>query len=299
MFQPPRVSVSPDVAKELVALSPELSLPGWDFESWPQSSGADAIHSHIVQRCISEVAAELQMHGFVVIGFSNILDSFSDGLAAGAITAFLARIAPPIRVFIDSPTFWRKVDVDLTRPPNRSRGTGFLPLHMDFVNAENPPDYVCLLSMRPDPRGGGNTIVASMDQIEKELPAHVCEVLRRSIFSDGAVVNLANIGEDANPFSVLADRVWRYRFTDNLLRLDLPPEVIDALNMFASVIQTRAVTFGLPRGDCVVIDQHRTLHGRMPLGSDQAALPPAERRLVLHAFLRERKLVRNEHVPIG
>jgi hypothetical protein len=44
--------------------------------------------------------------------------------------------------------------------------------------------------------------------------------------------------------------------------------------------------FTLQRGDLLIMNQHRCLHGREPLGAGQKDVPPTARRLLLQLFLR-------------
>ena len=81
-----------------------------------------------------------------------------DGHAAA--DAFAGRLATVIQVFANGPR-WRLLGVDPDRPLDRSGGTGDQPPHMDFVNASLPPDYVFLYCARPDPLGGGASLVAA------------------------------------------------------------------------------------------------------------------------------------------
>ncbi len=46
------------------------------------------------------------------------------------------------------------------------------------------------------------------------------------------------------------------------------------------------VSFMLQRGDFLIVNQHRCVHGREPLGANQESVPPAARRLLLQVFLR-------------
>lgn len=46
-------------------------------------------------------------------------------------------------------------------------------------------------------------------------------------------------------------------------------------------------TFTLQRGDLLLLNQHRCVHGREPLGDGQRDVAPDDRRLLLQLFLRD------------
>ncbi len=232
-----------------------------------------------------EANSRLTEFGFVVLDLSG---AFQGGLPDPTIvTRCIALFGTPIRIFAPPHPFWRVVDVDENRPANRSRGVGTLPLHLDFVNADNPPDVICLFCSRSDAKGMGRSTVANFVGIENELSEGDRKLLEERVFRDGFVKNLYNIGGDMNPFSVLShDGAWRVRYTANLLDMKLSNEHRGALERFHAVIEARAVAFDLRQHQLLLVDQHKALHGREALGEGQAGVPYAERRLLYHSFLR-------------
>lgn len=262
---------------------------GWDFATWNDAEWLGQDLAADLLKLSARLRNDLTNYGFAIVATAD-----GEGLYASPaypVTRLLSLLGTPIRVFQREPAHWRRVDVDLSRPPRRSRGSGRQALHLDFVNAENPPDMVCLYCQIEDPLGGGASLVANYVGVEDELIAEHREILQRSIFRDGKFEALENIGSDANPFAILSgSKKWRFRYTTNLLNADVPCEVRIALHALNHHLDQRTVSYRLRKGEMLIIDQHRALHGRAPVGSPQDLLPVAERRLVLHSFVRRQSV---------
>lgn len=230
------------------------------------------------------VTAELNSHGYTIVRFGpNLLES----RAIDNATLLLSNVGQIIDVFELPSGPWRQIDVDPSRPPNKSRGVGRIPLHLDFVNAENPPDVVCLFCIRPDPQSGGCNLIAPFENVILELSQQEIDDLTKPVFHDGQVKNLSKIGADINPFPVLSSsKKWKFRYTSNMLSLELPKNIERALFKLEDILNTVTVRVMLERFDLLLVDQHRALHGREPLGDSQEKIAPERRRLLLHSFLR-------------
>lgn len=283
-----RVALGAEAAG-LKAIAPAANLASLlfpQFHTPPEELATAFVAS--AGKFVRSAQENIKRHGALIADVSPLLNDYSGGEAAGLIMCFLDNLGSPIRVFSNNPSHWRVLDVDLSRPPNRSRGTGHLPLHMDFVNAENPPDLMCLLSLRVDPLGGGQTIIAPLDGVEDDLSELDLHTLGQRKFANGFVKDLDNIGGDANPFAVIdLGATWRYRYTAQLLD---GAEGLErtALEHLASSIERSSINFLLQPGTILVLDQHRFLHGRTELGDGQATVPPSRRREALLSFLRRR-----------
>ena len=68
-------------------------------------------------------------------------------------------------------------EVNTSRPANKSQGVGYLPMHIDFVNAQFPPEIIALACVRKDPLGGGASLLADMKNIRHELSARDVDIL--------------------------------------------------------------------------------------------------------------------------
>src|ERR1041385_5852134 len=257
---------------------------GWQFVSWQADVRVDPSKLRFgLRQLISDTELHLSDCGYAVISFTDLANLCGPNIEAAAITLFLTALGEPIRVFDQLPFHWRQIDADLTRPPNRSRGIGLQPLHHDFVNAEYPPDFVCLYSLRPDPLGAGASLVSDLKWIASELPTDILNQLCLPIYADGVVQNLLNVGRDVNPFPVYSpSAAFQFRYTSNLLENTASESARAALQKLAPAIEERAVKHRLLAGELLIIEQRRAVHGREPLGDGQELLAPSERRLVLH-----------------
>ena len=240
----------------------------------------------MVAEAIIEVVSRCRKEGYALVGLSGRV---ADDLAW--LESLLFAFGRPIHVFRRYP-FWKPLAADPTRPPGRSGGIGLNSLHIDCVNAEAPPDFVCLYCVRPDPLGGGTTLLAPLDGIAQYLTVKSLATLRASVFRDGTVCDLDYVGNDINPFAVHASDGWRWRYTGRLLETGAVPtntEGYAALLEFDRIMMSRCTGINLKAGQAVVVDQRRALHGRLPLSLGQADVPAAQRRLLLQAYSRDER----------
>lgn len=286
----PKHILPSDIEAELLAVSELFEVPDWKFADWPYSCDAlfEVVEELGKSDWVLSVKRNIAEEGYAVIDMRNMIEAFSESQAAAALTTFLNLFGRPLKVFRNHP-FWRELTVDLSRPANKSCGCGHQAVHMDFVNASTPPDYVCLLCIRPDPYGGGASILAKIEGVELELSSRDRQVLSDSSFRDGVVEQLSGIGTDVNPFSVIdLSGSWRYRFTSNLLSSSCSDAHALALHALADVLKRRSLYVTLQKGDLLLINQHKAVHGRAAMGDGQERLDPSIRRLLLQSFLREK-----------
>jgi len=267
-----------------------LSLSGWDFPNWPDLSLVGMPQSEGLAALIKNIAEPLNTDGFCVVRLAGLTDGQPEGVAAGAVTLLATAFGSPFRIYQNNPGHWRRLGADPQRPPNRSEGVGLQLPHTDFCNAELPPDTVCLLCLRPDPLGGGASLVARIADIEGDLQAAEIDTLSRPVYRDGQVVNLSGVGNDANPFEIISRRPnarFRYRFVGHLLESAPEGEARTAVRALVEALGKRTRTIPLAAGDLLLVNQHLAVHGRAALGSAQDDLPVAARRLFLLSFLRD------------
>jgi hypothetical protein len=181
---------------------------------------------------------------------------------------------------------WRVIDVDTLRPPEASRGVGRSYLHMDFVNAAMPPDYVALLCVRPDPLGGGYSRVANIAEAVCRLSPETLACLKERVFVDGKVENLTSVGEDINPFAIVTENeFYPYRYSGRLVGAGVHTKHVRELD---EILERNAEAFLLRPGQLLVVNQNLVVHGRNALGVPQEDIPMNDRRLLLHAFVRRK-----------
>ncbi|MFF7098501.1 TauD/TfdA family dioxygenase [Streptomyces rubradiris] len=204
-------------------------------------------------------------------------------------TGFAAEVAVPFSPFPRWP-LWKDIGVKVDKDPGKSSGIGYNAFHMDLVNATRPPDYTTLLCVRPDPLGGGLSILSDAHSAVARLSEDSRVLLAESAYHYGTFFDLFGMGEEYKPFPVL-DSSGRgegfVRFTGKMLeRSELGRAHADAARELAEELARGQVSFMLRPGDYLIVNQRRFLHGREALHSGQETVPVADRRLLLQLFLR-------------
>lgn len=228
--------------------------------------------------------------GYAVVRLGNITRALGTGdQFLRVATAILAAVAVPFQPFRRWP-LWKEIGTNLNANPGLSTGTGYNALHMDLVNATRPPDYATLLCIQPDPLGGGPSILSDARAAISRLTPSSRAILARKAYSYGSFFELSDVGEECKPFAVLdsepADAGF-VRFTAKMLaEPGLKEAHASAARELADQLIKGQISFTLQRGDFLIVNQHRWVHGREPLGAGQQDVPPAARRLLLQLFLR-------------
>lgn len=284
-----KIKLNINELKVLDLTSNSYLIDSWDFVTWVNDSNStqSSTSFDIVNRISINVNEDLKKQGFVLIDLDTLLQNWDEGSVARIATFIVSLIGKPIKIFNGLSSHWRKIGVNLAKHPNKSEGIGYNSLHIDFVNAEFPPDYVCLFTLQHDINGGGHTVLANIENIEDNLCLEDLNQLKTKQFKDGKVENLINIGNDINPFAVINENNGiKYRFTGNLLNSELSENAFKAIQNFSKEIQKRKITFLLKKGQLLIINQHKVLHGKEALGLNQENIPEKNRRLLMHSFLK-------------
>ncbi|MFE0023594.1 hypothetical protein [Amycolatopsis sp. NPDC059021] len=173
------------------------------------------------------------------------------------------------------------------RDPASFGGFGAQSLHIDAPNVTAPPDYTSLLMLRPDPAGGGTSVLGNLRDAVATPDAAEREVLRRKEFFEGRADGLCGVGEPLLPFPVLdndSGTGWIRRagkmLTDPRNRPHLP-----VLQRFATALEKTVTRVRLRHGEVLIVDQRRVAHGRDALGP-QGTVAPEQRRLLCQAKVR-------------
>ncbi|QKV67515.1 TauD/TfdA family dioxygenase [Streptomyces harbinensis] len=233
--------------------------------------------------------------GYAVVRLRGIAQALGiDDRFLRLATAVLAEVATPFQPFRRWP-LWKEIGTNLDANPGLSTGTGYNAFHMDLVNATQPPDYTTLLCVRPDPLGGGASILSDARAAVSHLPTSSRSLLADAAYRYGSFFNLSDVGDEYRPFPVLDGRpadAGFVRFTAKMLtESDIDAAHAQAARELADQMVAGQVSFTLQRGDLLIVNQHRWVHGREPLGDGQHTIAPEERRLLLQLFLRNRKYV--------
>jgi hypothetical protein len=228
--------------------------------------------------------------GYAVVRLGNIARALGTGEQFLRVaTAILAEVAVPFQPFNRWP-LWKEIGTSLNANPGRSTGTGYNAFHMDLVNATRPPDYTTLLCIRPDALGGGPSILSDARAAASRLSPSSRALLEEKAYRYGSFYELSDVGEEYTPFAVLDSDPTDAGFVRFTAKMLTEPGLDDAhagaARELAGHLTGGQTCFMLQRGDVLIVNQHRFMHGREPLGAGQEAVPPADRRLLLQLFLR-------------
>lgn len=250
---------------------------------------AESPEAQIVVRRCRDLLNEPRGDGFAVIEAGALLDRYGLDDGQKAATVLLSWLGTPLRAF-DKWPLWKPLGTNLTIDPMRATGSGYNPLHIDIVNATEPPDYNALLCVRPDPRGEGYSIVSRLRPAVDRLSDGERTLLAERVFSDGAFYDLTGVGKEYSPFPVL-DRLPApegfVRFTAKMLPdMDPSDPHTSAVRALERELIAAQKKFLLGFGDLIVVNQHLSVHGREALGHGQEEVPEERRRLLWQMFLR-------------
>jgi len=138
----------------------------------------------------------------------------------------------------------------------------YFPLHTDEYFNDKPSRFVLLLCMTPADVGG-TTLVAHIDDIVADLDEPTREALMRPVFP-------TQVGP--RPLLEKTGDGWGMRFNELEIRrakqvngtqnTPLPKESVAAIIAMRESAERNMRRYDLKTGDCLVICNHRTLHGR-------------------------------------
>jgi hypothetical protein len=136
------------------------------------------------------------------------------------------------------------------------------PLHTDEYREPNPSDTVLTLCVEPDLGGEGVSFVVPLEPVVSVLPDDLTSVLSREEFpTEYGLCSILSASDGG--LSVKYNRREIHRFAE-LRRISLSSELADALDRFDAALKSapRRIELLLERGDCLVLNNRTTLHGR-------------------------------------
>ncbi|WP_125264496.1 TauD/TfdA family dioxygenase [Streptomyces alboflavus] len=235
------------------------------------------------------------LDGFVIIEAAPLLDLGPEH-GPRAATALLTWLATPLNV-LDATPLWKPLGTD----PEQVTSTGYQPFQIDIVNATRPPDYLAQWCLRPDPRGGGHTLISHLRRAVLRLDDEERRLLTDRAFTHGDFAGLRGVGDEYRPFPVLDGREHRDGFVRFDARILPGMDSREAHTSAARALEREVIAgqrrFLLARGDLIVINQHVCAHGRERLGPDQATVHDDEHRMLHQMFLRARR--GSTHTSLG
>ncbi|MFD7763585.1 TauD/TfdA family dioxygenase [Streptomyces microflavus] len=229
--------------------------------------------------------------GFAVVRLGNVTEALGAGEQFRRLaTALLCEVAVPFQPFRRWP-LWKEIGTNLNARPGLSTGVGYNAFHIDLVNATLPADYSTLLCVRPDPLGAGASILSNAREAVSRLTPQSRTALADVAFRYGSFFDLSDVGEEYAPFPILdgePEARGFVRFTAKMLTeaVGLDERHAQAASELADQLVAGQLFYTLRRGDMLIINQHRWVHGREPLGDGQEDVAPEDRRLLLQLFLR-------------
>jgi hypothetical protein len=196
-------------------------------------------------------------------------------------------VGQPFRV-IDAGGLWQELGVDINAHPNRFRGIGHNPLHIDVVNSTHPPDYSVLFCVRQDPAGGGHTLISNLQRAVRHLSAAQVALLESTVFREGSFYGMSGVGVELNPFPVLQRTLrppWLVRFTAKMIASMDEGPTKDALCALDRFLIEEQESFLLRPGQLLILNQRIVAHGRLPLGPGQDEMPQSETRYLRQTYV--------------
>ncbi|MFJ4686494.1 TauD/TfdA family dioxygenase [Streptomyces sp. NPDC088789] len=288
-----------DLPSELEASLIDLPLPTWELDGpyLAQSTRARYRTELRATPRFEETAATLRQAltgeggGYAVLRLGNLAKALGigDDRFLRLATAFAVEVAVPFSPFPRWP-LWKDIGVKVDKDPGKSSGIGYNAFHMDLVNGTLPPDYTTLLCVRPDPLGGGPSILSDAHTAVARLSENCRALLAESAYHYGTFFDLFGVGEECKPFPILdgsGPGEGFVRFTAKMLeRSQLGQAHADAARELSAELVRGQVSFMLQPGDYLIVNQRRFLHGREALHDGQDTVPVSDRRLLLQLFLR-------------
>ncbi|WP_259407986.1 TauD/TfdA family dioxygenase [Streptomyces akebiae] len=292
-----------EIPSEVEAALIDRSLPPWELDgSFLAQSTMEEYRTELTATPQFEETAATLRHaltgaggGYAVLRLGNLATALGtdDDQFLRLVTGFAAEVAVPFSPFPRWP-LWKDIGVKVDKDPGKSSGIGYNAFHMDLVNGTLPPDYTTLLCVRPDPLGGGPSILSDAHAAVARLSENSRALLAESAYHYGTFFDLHGVGEEYKPFPILdgSDPGGFVRFTAKMLkRSELGEAHADAARELAEELVRGQVSFMLQPGDYLIVNQRRFLHGREALHSGQETVSVADRRLLLQLFLRGRETV--------
>lgn len=201
-----RVRLSSDMAESLLRLSdrlPALELYGGLLREdlWVRCRSAimTLADADKFGRRLNKILVDDGASGFAVLDCREVVERCEPGDLESLLTALLSLVGRPLRVFNQWP-LWKPLGTRLCVEPMRAMGVGYNPLHIDVVNSTCPPDFAALLCVRPDPLGGGHSLVAPLREALRRLPGSTVELLSKPVYRDGEFFDLSGVGQEYAPF---------------------------------------------------------------------------------------------------
>ena len=243
------------------------------------------------------------LRGCLFQGGGYIIDDCAvDGIVTPqsiTLATLLVSLCSPLEILEPSGDYWAPLTVKLAADPIRTHGTGRNDFHIDFLTKPRPPRLIAFLCIRPDPLGGGQTLLSDLQRsvaaLDEESRAH----LMRPSYRYWDDTQYRSLGEGLTAFSIIPHPGHEQiiRFTSKMLvHLDTAPSPVfdggneerpaakSALMALKERIDSDEISFHLQPGQLLIFDQWRYAHARSELAPGQEQIPEESRRLLLQGY---------------
>lgn len=247
--------------------------------------------SMLAPKSLPEDILELQRKAIFIERGAILHLSFADSLAPEQIKraalAFTALIGTAVQVEKDVNDYWYSLGVDPAASPVAANGLGPNVPHIDMLTYSDFPNAMAILCERPDPSGGGLTVLSDINGAIEQVPADHQRTLCQAVFSYWEDHGLFNVGDYLPTWSVLPTPLDpRFRFTAKLLNrmakeplsVKSPAPYFAAVSEIITAIKAHSISIHLQAGECILFSQNHYCHGRTSLGDSTLDVPPNARR---------------------
>jgi alpha-ketoglutarate-dependent taurine dioxygenase len=132
----------------------------------------------------------------------------------------------------------------------------FFPLHTDASYVANPPRFMLLHCVHPDPGGGGINLLADCDKALASLTERERGTIFRQVFN---FLYPPNCPEgQSRAYAIYESGMWRYKHSS----MSFPQKFADDVERFNQALIDNSISLLLERGDLLILDNHRIVHGR-------------------------------------
>jgi len=207
----------------------------------------------------AELLLQVEHEGFAVIPDIDVssVDAAGNGLAQ-----HIQMLARPVSYF-DQPLIM-DVKPQANYQPVSSGGRAYFGLHTGLTFHDNPPELLGLLCIDNDNPGGDSLIVDGYKVLEEM--SDDLDALRNTDITFPTPAHVAGESVVKRIVSGDPDRpVIRFRSD---LALEAGAETPELIQRFSSIAHAAMRTVHLSPGDLLLVDNHRTLHGRTEISAN-------------------------------
>jgi len=284
-----KILVDAAATEEIEAAVSSLPNIDWTHENLPQETLTilkSATTSPNLAAAITEAKQAYQTTGACVVSFGKNDDLEQTRLK---LVTTLSAFGIPFGVFKQK-GFWQTLGVNNNAADLRAESRGYIPLHIDFDQARMPPDGVALFCARPDPFGGGESLVFNYEEFLNSMPPEELATFANNQYSYSTLYGQNGVGEVYNPHPLVdiedgKPTLLRY---NGKATPDLSGELSELFMSMEKTFYANSAKAALRAGDLLIVDQTKTLHGRLPLSDREegVTIPPEQDRLLLQTYLR-------------